>query len=343
MKVLTKRSLLMTLAMGAVFTISFHATFAKGIDKDVKACLPSNVIDPLLVASAEDSDGSNLFIVSFLNKNKITGGESLISIKKSKCTLIATDTSIFPLKRWGLSEDVALKLAKSQFAKIAIVTKAATKPDPNPYVITGNFVNKKGQLVEISDFLAPEQLIAIKEANLPTATLAEVNPILPNQFTQGTYSESIYYVARASVNKFSTANGPRELNNGRRACAYAVSTIVEKATGIKSASDNLTTTMADKLASGAGKPETEESVKRGDIIISPTIPVSPTFPGIVGHVGICMKNKCEEIASNSSGEALFKITHKSLSAWKRDMLERTPKQAKGKPPVKLSVLFFSLK
>jgi Mannosyl-glycoprotein endo-beta-N-acetylglucosaminidase len=100
-------------------------------------------------------------------------------------------------------------------------------------------------------------------------------------------------------------------NNGRRACAWAVSTILQKA-GVPVKFTLSTTELNQQFKDGLGVPTTWRGSRAGDVVISPTSGDS------VGHTGICMNDGCTSIASNSGNAQVFQKNF-SKESWIADL------------------------
>jgi hypothetical protein len=91
-----------------------------------------------------------------------------------------------------------------------------------------------------------------------------------------------------------TAAGP---DGGNNACAWTVNKVLAKA-GIRplGANPNYVPSVVDDLKAGRGQKVTGSQAKAGDIIIAKD----------QRHIGICLKDGCSEVLSNSSSRASFR-------------------------------------
>lgn len=122
-------------------------------------------------------------------------------------------------------------------------------------------------------------------------------------------SQKIYEEARkaASGDNSLITSGVPGTNNGRKACAWAVATILERAgVGVGSPNDlkstidlNEALSKSDKYQLVGNSGKAFSGAVQGDVI------VSPTTGSKTGHTGICMDQSCSDIASNSSDYGRF--------------------------------------
>jgi hypothetical protein len=161
------------------------------------------------------------------------------------------------------------------------------------------------------------------------ATAGDPGPVqVPAPATDAEVCARIFAAAKQADETLVTRNA-LNTNNGRRACAFAVNAVVQKAIGRPIGGGTSTADMGEVLATTQTQ-VSEAQITAGMIIIS------PTHGGNVGHVGIVgeVTNPVSAtvIYSNSSSRGVFSHTFK-LGGWKAFYRDR-----KGLP-----VFFYAIK
>ncbi len=129
--------------------------------------------------------------------------------------------------------------------------------------------------------------LTIKESPSPV-----VSPQTPAP-SSGDLQEKILNAALAF--KGSPTNVPGT-NNGRLACAYAVNEVIKRA-GLSSLGSLSVSSVESALNSGRGQQISVSSAVPGDIVILTS--------SSGNHTGVCIKEDCERVLSNSSSKASF--------------------------------------